>query len=456
MVLDFSPQHVAQSSQAEATQCQSEPASQWDYLIQPHRVHRKVYTDPGIFQMEMSKIFGGTWVYVAHESEIPQPDDFKTGLLGHRPIITLRDHEGQLRVLFNRCLHRGATLCRQDQGSAKAFICPYHGWTYTNDGHLAGIPWPKPYGSDFDRSPYHLHQARVESYRGFIFATLNPEMPPLQAHLGRAADLLDQWLDRYPGGQVTLQSAAHRPIYSGNWKFAYDNAADGYHVNFSHRSLLVVASRLGEEKDMQYFTHSPDDSPMYVQDLGNGHIFLDQRPSYDHRPGAFWDQQRPQPGREAYEQAIRDQYGEEADQVLDWAIGAQMNLSIFPNLLIVGNQVESIQPLAVDRTQLNIYATTAEEIPDEVNTLRMRTQEDFPAFGNSDDMINFAECQRGLSVPEVEWVACNRGDGRPELRRIQDGVLTGPVTDELPIQGYYREWKRLMQSDIRLTTFVDC
>lgn len=165
----------------------------WDYLIQPERVHRSVYTDVRIFQKEMIQVFGGTWVYLAHESEIPNPNDFKTSQLGHRPIIILRDNQGQIRALFNRCSHRGATVCRQVRGCAKTFTCPYHGWTYTNKGKLTGVPWIKGYAADFNRSEFNLGQIPwVESYRGFIFGTLNPSAPDLMSYLGRAKDLLDQ------------------------------------------------------------------------------------------------------------------------------------------------------------------------------------------------------------------------------------------------------------------------
>ena len=425
----------------------------WDYLIQPERVHRCVYTDARIFQEEMIRIFGGTWVYLAHESEIPNPNDFKTSNLGHRPIIILRDRQDKIRALFNRCTHRGATVCRETRGCAKTFTCPYHGWTYSNTGKLTGVPWAKGYAADFHRPEFNLGQVPlVESYRGFIFGTLNCEAPDLIAYLGRAKDLLDQWIDRFPNAQITVQSSAHKMIYQGNWKFTYDNAADGYHVAFSHRSLLAVANRLEPEKDMQYFAHNPDEGPMYVQYLGHGHMFIDQRPSYEKRPGAFWQQQRPQPGREAYEAKLREKWGEQAPYWLDLSIGSQMNLTIFPNLLVVGNQIEVIEPLAVDRTQLTIYATTMSGVPDEVNVLRMRTQEDFPSFGVPDDMINFAECHRGLSIPEIEWVAMNRGFGISDRHHIdEDGVITGPVTDELAIRGYHQEWKRLMKADFKLT-----
>jgi phenylpropionate dioxygenase-like ring-hydroxylating dioxygenase large terminal subunit len=420
-------------------------------LVHEDRVHRRVYTDPALFDEEMTRVYGGTWTYLLHESELAEPHDFKTGYLGRRPIILTRDGDGDIHALFNRCRHRGATVCRTERGNAKSFTCPYHGWTYRNSGELTGVPWPSGYGPDFDRGRYPLARVpRVASYRGFVFGTLNLDAPDLDTHLGPARALLDQWIDRSPTGQVFVRSGANRMVYKGNWKLAFDNAADGYHVAFSHRSLLTMARRFGEDKDMTYSSRNPDSSGMYTQYLGNGHTFGDQRPSYE-GAGSYWRQQRPQPGREHYEEEIRRRYGARADELLDLACGAQMNLNLFPNLLIIGNQLQVIEPIAVDRTQLTWHWTTIGGVPEEINTLRMRTQEDFPSFGEVDDQANFEECHRGLTIPEVEWVLVNRGLGLEDRHRVDEhGVVTAPKTDELVLRSYFQEWKRLMTADLRL------
>ncbi|GEL18713.1 aromatic ring-hydroxylating oxygenase subunit alpha [Pseudonocardia asaccharolytica] len=418
----------------------------WEDLVRVDRVHRSLYVDEEIFAAEMRLVFGHTWIYLAHESQLSEPNGFLTGHLGRRPILVTRDGEGRLHALFNRCTHRAATVCREESGRARSFQCPYHGWTFRNTGELVGVPWPDGYGPDFRREDFGLGRVpRVESYRGFVFGTLDEAAPSLTEHLGAARPLLDYWIDRAPDGDVRVRSAAHRMVYRGNWKLAYDNAGDGYHPAFSHRSLLKMAARLGETRDMAYFGRSPDQGPMYVQYLGNGHTFIDQRPNYA-AAGDFWRNQRVQPGREGLERLIRDRHGADADRLLDLAVGSQINLNIFPNLLIIGNQVQVIEPLAVDRTQLTWHATAIGGVPDEVNVLRMRTQEDFPAFGEPDDQANFEEAQRGLSVPEMEWVLMNRGHGVPDRQKVDaDGVVTGPVTDELHMRGYFQEWLRLMR-----------
>ncbi|SNX97147.1 Ring hydroxylating alpha subunit (catalytic domain) [Geodermatophilus sabuli] len=422
----------------------------WTDLVRPDRVHRTLYTETQVFAEEMVKVFGGeSWVYLAHESQLPQPNAFVSVRMGLRPVLVTRDRHGGLHAIFNRCAHRAATVCREESGTAKSFQCPYHGWTFKNNGELVGVPWPQGYG-EMDRAEFGLTRVtRVESYRGFVFGTMNADAPSVEEWLGHARPWLDHWLDRAPEGEVLLGSAAYRMGFRGNWKLAYDNAGDGYHPSFSHRSLLEMASRMGESKDMSYFGRTPDDGPMVSYSLGNGHSVIDQRPAHGDEPGSFWRNQRPQPGREFFEESIRAEHGDDADRLLDLAIGAQINLSIFPNLLIIGNQIQVIEPLAVDRTQLTWHATRIGGVPDEVSILRMRTQEDFPAFGEPDDQANFEEAQRGLAAPEAEWILMNRGLDVTEWQSLVDGVIVTAVTDELHMRSYYDEWLRRMREEVR-------
>ena len=432
----------------------------WDTLVREDRVHRILYTDPAVFDAEMSAIFGGTWVYLAHESQVPNKDDFVLSRLGLRPIIVVRDGAGTLRALFNRCTHRGATVCRLDSGSAKIFQCAYHGWTFRNTGELGGVPWPDGYACDFKDDQYNLAQVpRVESYRGFIFGTLNPDAPTLTDFLGPVTGPIDEWLDRHPGGRVVL-SQANRLKYKGNWKLAYDNAADGYHVKFSHRSLLEMENRLkeGDEKGMSFYKDKPDEAPMYVRYFGNGHHFKDKRPNVEDRPGALWEIEGAHPGMEVYERTLRERLGDKADAALDLASSEPVNINVFPNLLILGNHVQVLQPVAVDETDSTWYGTAIVDeagdldgAVDAINTLRMRTMESFPNFGEVDDAVNFEEIQRGLAAREDEWVYMHRGLGVPgRIKTDENGVITAPATDEVFMREVYKEWKRLMAAPAQL------
>ncbi len=413
-------------------------------LVQPDRVHRTLYTDQAIFEEEMEKVFGATWVFVAHASEIPRRNDFVRKRLGLRQVIVTRDATDTFHVLLNRCTHRGATVCRVESGNARRFTCPYHNWTFTNQGALAAVPLAAGYGPDFDKSALGLGRARCESYRGFIFACLNPAAPGLADHLGHAARLIDQWLDRWPDSDIRVQHGRHRLTYRGNWKLTYDNSADGYHPGFSHASLLRMRQeRYGAGVDMQYVLGDVDTSQQSVTDLGNGHTFLDSRGEVER----FWPQAAPMPGQDAYEHTLRNRLGSEAAaEALEIAVGSAMNLNIFPNLLIIGNQIQVIEPYGVDDTHLVWYSTSIHGpgIPDEVNSIRMRLQEDFPAFGEPDDLANFEECQEGLRISEMEWVVTGRHLDTGTETLDATGHVTAPVSSELPIRAFWREWTRIM------------
>lgn len=134
------------------------------------RVNRRVFTDPHILELEHQRVFSHSWIYAGHESEVPQPGDFRARKVAGRPVILVRGGDGQVRVLLNTCTHRGALVCRQPSGNAKSFQCPYHAWTFSNQGELIGVPGEDAYSAAFDRRELALATApRLESYRGFVF-----------------------------------------------------------------------------------------------------------------------------------------------------------------------------------------------------------------------------------------------------------------------------------------------
>jgi len=433
----------------------------WDELVQEDRVHRLIYADPDIFQRELTHIFGAVWVYLAHESQIPKENDFITGKLGLRPLIICRDGNGQIRALYNRCTHRGTTLCRWDKGNSKSFQCPYHGWSYLNNGRIRGVPWPDGYAMDFRDPKFNLAQVpRVESYRGFIFGTLNMEAPSLSDYLGPIKKPMDEWIDRNPGGKIIV-CEANRLKFKGNWKLAYDNSADGYHVIYSHRSLIETEARFNDgEKGMSYYKNSPDKLEMYVAYTGNGHHYKDKRPNLEKRAGGLWAIESLHPGMEHFEEKLRARLGDKADAALDLAGSEPMNINVFPNLSLLGNHIQVIEPVAFDETNAVWYGTKIEDVDGtlgedvvrDINSLRMRTQEGFPNLGEVDDITNFEQIQRGLACLEDEWIYMNRGMDMPErFRTDEEGVIYGPATDEVFMREYIKEWKRLMQAEPRLT-----
>ena len=141
---------VAQKSQTKAPDRARDDDGLAD-LVRDDRVNSRIYTDPEIFEAEMERIFHRGWVYVAHETEIPEPGDYKTTMVGRQPVIVNRSSDdAEVQVMFNRCRHRATTVCDQHAGNANYFRCPYHGWTYNSCGELVGVPYREGYGDDFD------------------------------------------------------------------------------------------------------------------------------------------------------------------------------------------------------------------------------------------------------------------------------------------------------------------
>ena len=423
-----------------AAETAAETASETEIaeLVQEHRVHRRLYVDPGIFALEMRRVFGATWTYLAHESQLRQPGDFVSTHLGLRPVLVTRGTDGTVHGLLNRCRHRGVVLPADRCGSAKRFTCPYHGWSYANDGRLVAVPYPDTYGPDFDRDALGLGRLRVESYRGFVFGTLAADTTGLGDHLGTARPWLDAYVDRRPGG---IEVVGHPVVqaFRGNWKLSWDNATDGLHATFAHRSYNELGLGASTETVL---ARDPASTPMYGKAMGNGHMVVDQRPGL---PDGAWAAQREVPGSAEHARVLAEREGDEAaGRLLQHATGDMVNLCLFPNLLFVGNQLMVVRPIAVDETHLELWLTQATGTPVEVHAIRPRVEEDFTNFGTPDDVEMFERAQRGLAqVPEVEWVDVSRGLGAGDWVD-DDGLPTGSITSEAPMRGYLRRYRDLM------------
>ena len=226
--------------------------------------------------------------------------------------------------------------------------------------------------------------------------------------------------------------------YRGNWKLAWDNAADGLHATYAHRSYNELGRSAATQTVLE---RDPASTPMVSKLLGRGHVVVDQRPGI---PAGSWRTLRPLPFAESLEATVRSRRGDDAEAELDLAAGSMVNLSLFPNLIFVGNQLLAVEPVAVDRTRLHLHLVLAEGASEEVNLLRLRVDEDFVSFGTPDDLAMFERIQDGLSIPEVPWINMSRGLGAPNDVTGSDGLPTGPITSEAPQRAYLAEYRRLL------------
>ena len=214
-------------------------------LAQPDegRVHRRLYCDVQIHRLELERIFSRCWLFIGHESQIPEPGDFVTTWMGEDPVIMTRDTTGQINVLLNNCPHKGRTVCTLDQGNTRSFVCPYHGWGFGTSGELRGIPYTEEaYFGEVDRTGLGLKRvAQCASYRGLIFATWDPTAPSLDEYLGDMRWYMDIALNRSEGG-TELIGPPQKFIIKANWKTGAENfISDFQHAQtIAHRSAIAA------------------------------------------------------------------------------------------------------------------------------------------------------------------------------------------------------------------------
>lgn len=228
----------------------------------------RVFNDPAVHELELDRIFTRAWIFVGHESEIAARGAYVQRPIGRDRFILVRSEDGEIRVLFNACRHRGAMICRAEQGNAALFRCPYHGWTYKNNGSLAGAPFLKDaYGKELDKGVMGLLAApHVESVHGFVFASLDPDAPPLTEYMGDLKWQFDMIFGQCKQGWEVI-GHPQRTIVHADWKTAAENlAGDDYHIMYLHRSTMETgvldAPEGGSDADWLASHH--------VQ-LGNGH-----------------------------------------------------------------------------------------------------------------------------------------------------------------------------------------
>ncbi|MDA3644995.1 aromatic ring-hydroxylating dioxygenase subunit alpha [Saccharopolyspora indica] len=408
------------------------------------RVAGRLYTDPEIFDQELTRIFERTWVWVAHESELPGPGTFKSTHVGKQPVIVTRDRKGELRTLLNRCRHRGASICEKPSGKANGFTCPYHAWSYGLNGQLRGIPYPDGYEGIIDKSELSLKKLRTESYGGLVFATFNEDAEPLEEFLGDAR----LWIDRFMkqgGGYPIKVLGKHQFKFRGNWKIQLENTTDGYHFPIVHRSWM--ASVDAETADMMSFMTDP---AAITHDLGNGHSVMQMVP--EHSDLDADDGSEPLQGR-------FDDLVAELSKTLDEAQvrklvramhGTGFNLNLFPNVSMSSAFFRVLRPVAVDETWIEHVAIGPDGPPevDAVNRERLRIHEHFQGpfgFGTPDDAEGWDRVQRGAQgAPEMP-ILVNRGIGRET--RSAEGWPTAHVTDETGMRAAYGKWKEMMGDD---------
>ncbi|AFH40260.1 aromatic ring-hydroxylating oxygenase subunit alpha [Thermus thermophilus] len=418
------------------------------------RVHRSAFTSQEIFDLEREYIFGQCWLYLGHESEIPSPGDYVRRWIGGRPLFMVRDEDGQVRVFYNTCTHRGALVCRRDKGNAKVFQCFYHAWTFDTKGRLVGVPKEERFGPGFAKEELGLRSPRVGTYRGFVFVNFSTNPPPLEAYLAGAKEVLDLVADQAEEGMIVLEGS-HRYAIRANWKLMVENSVDSYHVVPTHQTYLeyleYVKSLRGEGGKHSSAKQMVRHEVGLV--LGNGHAAFE----YDAKPvgGRPVAEYHPLLGGEEVRQEI-----EEVKARLFARLGGERglriarrarNILLFPNAIIVDSRavvLRTVEPISPDITAI----TQWELVPREelgTNRLKGRMAAYLSFFGpgglaTPDDVEAVESCQAGFAAGEVEYNDLSLGYAK------EDSGVT-----ELPMRVFWRQWYALIQGKPAPTSWED-
>ncbi|HZP75458.1 MAG TPA: Rieske 2Fe-2S domain-containing protein [Pseudolabrys sp.] len=426
-------------------------------LVQQARVHRSLYTDPQIFELELEHLFGKAWLYVGHESQIKNPGDYFCTRIGRKPIIVARDLEGTVRVIHNQCAHRGAMVVASDAGHTDEFQCCYHGWTYHLDGKLKAIPLQHGYPADFDRSNPNtamLAVKRVKSYRGFIFVSEAAEGPSLEESLGYMATSIDDLIDRAPDGEIEIAGGTFRHAYNGNWKLYLENLCDAAHPWFTHRSSIDAAQ---QQQDDVFSDGSGEIAIRQMRQNGapysfwenqvgiwtypNGHSYLG-----DYHDDAKLVAAMNDPVFREYIGALEAKKGKkEARRILEVR---RWNSNIYPNLSFMSQfqQLRVVHPIAVDKTVVHTYCFRLRGAPEQMFKNTISFANIVNGTGSlvlTDDLEIYNRIKFGLISEGAEWLEIGRGytsDARDE----HGGRKGKNSTSEVYIRNMFDAWLNYM------------
>ena len=402
-------------------------------------VSRNIFFEPEIYQQELEQIFSRCWLYLCHETQIPNPGDFFSTYMGEDPVVVARDAGGKVNAFLKVCRHRGNRVCRADSGNASAFVCAYHGWTYGSDGKLIAVPSLKEaYYDELDTSKWGLVPvAQLDSYCGLIFATFDPSAPPLPEYLGEMAWYLDNFFGRRENG-IEIIGGTHKWVVPSNWKFPAENfGGDVYHVPWTHLSGVLTG-----------FSGAATVRPDFTGNLispCNGHLII-----------AIGPDDLTDPPSDAISRYERDIHAEVRER-----LGPRMDVTkpivgtLFPNLSFNRSTSRVLRvwhPKGPEQIEVWSWAFVEKDAPPEVKeALRLTAIRGFSPSGafEQDDMDNWQECTqtcRGVMSRKIP-VNLQMGLGHDGFNEELMAWASDYRNSESNHRAFYHRWAEVMSED---------
>ena len=424
-------------------------------LVRPDAIHRDLYIDQELFELEMQQLWRNTWIFVGHDSQVPRSGDYYTTQLGLQPVIMIRDTNGDVNVLMNRCAHKGARLATATHGNCGSLLrCSYHGWTYRLDGSLRTVPLNSGYEAEVlakctaGRGVVKLEN--VKNYRGFVFARLNPQGPGFEEYFGESLTSIDNLVDRSPEGRLEVAGGTLRYMHNCNWKMFIENLNDTMHPMVAHESSAGTARDLWRAMNMPAGTPMPmvveQFAPFvsdykFFDDMGvkiyeNGHSYT----------GVKFSIHSKYAGIPEYEQKMIAAYGaERAQRIL---AEARHNTVYYPSLTIKGaiQAIRIARPIAADQTLIESWTFRLVGAPDELlrrTVMYSRLINAPTSVVGHDDLHCYRAIQEGLAAQGNDWVSLHRN-----FCAAEEGGVAGTYngTSEISMRGQFRAWLKYMRT----------
>ena len=428
----------------------------WDGVF---RVNRALFRDAGLFVLEMEHVFEGGWVFVGLATQAENKNDYFTSFIGRVPIVVSRDGTGELRCFVNACPHKGVRLVQKLCGNAARHVCPYHSWTFDSAGANRNIKWKRSgcYGVGFDEENHDLAAvARFGEYRGFLFASLNANVPSLEEHLGETRKLLDIVVDKSPDG-VELVPGRVSFTYAANWKMQLENCSDQYHFTSTHPSYIKILEQRAQEHPTEVVTAAIGAADFWQEDKDGT---TGGTMSFDHGHVLNWGVMPITSANADFERAeqLAEQYGVAKR---NWMFNMR-NLTIFPNLQIAENassQIRVIRPIAPNLTEMQTWCIAPRGESAQARALRIRQYEDFfnpTGMATPDDTVCYEEALYGMAEQDRPWLqghargltaSVEGGNAFAEmigLRPARSVLADAQLCDESLFASYYRAWSQRM------------